>query len=145
VTCRCLNSRLGIGRLNPPDSIWGVSSAHGPACISHRNVKRMVDALQRAVPIPQLEIMVHRAFRRQILRQRLPLLISELEIDTSKRLRRRWGSVCGVASVQPATVCAKAPESETARSRACAGVMSVTSGRCAILATSRRRTSERLS
>jgi len=44
-----------------------------PSLFAHRNVKRMVDALQRAVPIPQLEIMMHRAFRREILGKGLPL------------------------------------------------------------------------
>src|SRR5215203_5525962 len=32
-----------------------------------------MDALQRAVPIPEFEIVVHRALRRQILGKRLPL------------------------------------------------------------------------
>ena len=49
--------------------------------LAHCNVKRMVDALQRAVPIPQLEIMVHRAFRRQIPGQRLPLAASPQQIE----------------------------------------------------------------
>ena len=44
-----------------------------PVALAGLDIERMVDALQRAVPIPQLEIMVHRAFRRQILGQRLPL------------------------------------------------------------------------
>ena len=49
--------------------------------LAHRDVKRMVDALQRAVPIPQLEIMVHRAFRRQILGQRLPLAAGPQDVE----------------------------------------------------------------
>lgn len=49
--------------------------------LAHRDVKRMVDALQRAVPIPQLEIMVHRAFRRQILGQRLPLAAGPQQVQ----------------------------------------------------------------
>ena len=36
-------------------------------------VKRMVDALQRAIPIPQIEIVVGRAFRDKVLGQRVPL------------------------------------------------------------------------
>ena len=32
-----------------------------------RHVQRVMDALQGAVPVPELEIVVHRAFRRQIL------------------------------------------------------------------------------
>ena len=49
--------------------------------LAHRDVKRIVDALQRAVPIPQLEIMVHRAFRRQILGQRLPLAAGPQQVE----------------------------------------------------------------
>lgn len=49
--------------------------------LAHHHVKRMVDAIQRAVPIPQLEIMVHRAFRRQILGQRLPLASGPQQIE----------------------------------------------------------------
>ena len=41
--------------------------------LAYRHVKRMVDALQRAVPIPQHEVGMRRALWRQILRQRLPL------------------------------------------------------------------------
>jgi len=37
------------------------------------NIERMVDALQRAVPIPQHEVRMRCALRRQILGQRLPL------------------------------------------------------------------------
>ena len=49
--------------------------------LAHRHVQRMVDTLQRAVPIPQFEIMVHRAFRRQILGQRLPLPSGPQQIE----------------------------------------------------------------
>src|SRR5438094_10410602 len=37
------------------------------------DIERVMDALQRAVPIPQHEVGMRGAFRRQILRQRLPL------------------------------------------------------------------------
>ena len=37
------------------------------------DIERVMDALQRAVPIPQHEIRMRGALRRQILRQRLPL------------------------------------------------------------------------
>src|SRR6202035_2972569 len=37
------------------------------------DIKCVMDALQRAVPIPQHEVGMRGAFRRQILRQRLPL------------------------------------------------------------------------
>jgi hypothetical protein len=40
---------------------------------AHRDVKCMMDALQRAVPVPQHEVIMRGAFRRQILGQRLPL------------------------------------------------------------------------
>src|SRR5580693_5095359 len=49
--------------------------------LAHRHIKRIVAALQRAVPIPQLEIMVHRALRRQILGQRLPLAAGPQQVE----------------------------------------------------------------
>ena len=49
--------------------------------LAHRDVKRIVDALQRAVPIPQLEIMVHRALRWKIFGQRLPLAAGPQQVE----------------------------------------------------------------
>jgi hypothetical protein len=40
---------------------------------SRRHVQLVMDVLQGPVPVPELEIVVHRALRRQFLRQRLPL------------------------------------------------------------------------
>ena len=47
-----------------------------------------MDALQRAVPVPQREIMVRRALGRQILRQRLPLATPpwELRLDSVEEI-----------------------------------------------------------
>src|SRR6476646_4947904 len=36
-------------------------------------IKRVMDAIERAVPSPQVKIVVHRAARRQVLRDRSPL------------------------------------------------------------------------
>ena len=41
--------------------------------LAHCNVKRVVDAFHSAIPVPELEIVVHRALRRQVFGQRLPL------------------------------------------------------------------------
>ena len=41
--------------------------------LAHPHVQRVMDAFQGAVRVPELEIVVHRARRRQILRQRLPM------------------------------------------------------------------------
>src|SRR5215204_6534772 len=44
------------------------------ACVlPHLNIERVVDALQRPVPVPQVEVLPDGAARRQVLRQRLPL------------------------------------------------------------------------
>src|SRR5215475_1041448 len=45
------------------------------------NIERVMDALQRAVPIPQHEIRMRGALRRQILRQGLPLAASREHIE----------------------------------------------------------------
>ena len=37
------------------------------------HIKRVMDAIERAVPTPQIEIVVQRAARRQVLRDRPPL------------------------------------------------------------------------
>jgi hypothetical protein len=41
--------------------------------LARSDVERVVDALQRSVPIPQHEVRMRRALRRQVLGQRLPL------------------------------------------------------------------------
>jgi hypothetical protein len=48
----------------------------------------MVDALQRAVPVPQLQIVVHRALRRQVFWQSLPLAAGALMKMASHGLAR---------------------------------------------------------
>src|SRR6202011_5742466 len=45
------------------------------------DIERVMDALQRAVPIPQHEVGMRGAFRRQILRQRLPLAARREHIE----------------------------------------------------------------
>ena len=37
------------------------------------DIKQVMEPLQRAVPLPQHEVVVHRALRRQVLRQGVPL------------------------------------------------------------------------
>jgi hypothetical protein len=44
-----------------------------PAClVPNRDRKDVMDAAERAVPVPQVEVLPDRAARRQVLRQRLP-------------------------------------------------------------------------
>src|SRR3981081_2521948 len=47
----------------------GVSAGQLPALY----IERVMDAIERAVPSPQVKIVVHRAARRQVLRDRSPL------------------------------------------------------------------------
>ena len=43
------------------------------------NIERVMDALQCPVPVPQVKIVMHRALRRQVLRQGLCAIGSEAE------------------------------------------------------------------
>ena len=53
-----------------------------PALVHARSdIERMMNALQRAVPIPQHEIRMRRALRRQVLRQRLPLATRRKHVE----------------------------------------------------------------
>ena len=45
------------------------------------DIERVVDALQRTIPIPQHEVRVRRALRRQVLRQRLPLATGRQHVE----------------------------------------------------------------
>ena len=44
-----------------------------PFFLAYRDVKRMMYALKRSIPVPQFEIVVDRALGRKVLGQRLPL------------------------------------------------------------------------
>ena len=52
-----------------------------PGPLARLDIERVVDAFQRAVPIPQAEIVVRRALRRQILGQSLPLTAGRQHIE----------------------------------------------------------------
>ena len=52
-----------------------------PARLADRDIKRLVDTVQRAIPI--LKIEMRRAFRRQIFRQSLPLAAGREHIEDS--------------------------------------------------------------
>ena len=57
-----------------------------PAClVPNRDRKDVMDAAERAVPVPQVEVLPDRAARRQVLRQRLPRV-------TPSTAHRRWRS-----------------------------------------------------
>jgi len=62
-------SRFGALTVDDRGSWAGLSTL----TLARGNIERMVDALQRAVPIPQHEVRMHCTLRRQVLRQRLPL------------------------------------------------------------------------
>jgi len=49
--------------------------------VAYRQVEGMMDALQRAVPVPQSEILMGRALRRQVLRQRRPLAAGRQHVE----------------------------------------------------------------
>jgi hypothetical protein len=52
-----------------------------PSRLADRDIKRLVDTVQRAIPIPKIEM--RRAFRRQIFRQSLPLAAGREHIEDS--------------------------------------------------------------
>src|SRR4051812_1277312 len=52
-----------------------------PRILPHLNIERVVNALERSVPIPQVEVLPDGAARRQVLRQRLPLAPRPEHID----------------------------------------------------------------
>src|SRR5271154_6992909 len=52
-----------------------------PGPLARLDVERVMDALQRAVPIPQAKVVVRRALRRQILGQSLPLAAGRQHIE----------------------------------------------------------------
>jgi hypothetical protein len=54
-----------------------------PSRLADRDIKRLMDTVQRAIPIPQLKIEMRRAFRRQIFRQSLPLAAGREHIEDS--------------------------------------------------------------
>src|ERR1700745_464589 len=49
--------------------------------LAHRDIERVVDTLQRAIPVPQLQIIVHCTLWRQIFRQRLPLAARPQDVE----------------------------------------------------------------
>src|ERR1700747_2335666 len=51
--------------------------------LAHRDIERVVDTLQRAIPVPQLQIIVHCTLWRQIFRQRLPLASRPQDVEDS--------------------------------------------------------------
>ena len=53
------------------DAGRGACSAHG--FLSALDVEHMMDAIQRAIPVPQAEVIVHGPSGRQLLGQRAPL------------------------------------------------------------------------
>ena len=61
--------------------IAAVGLASRPSLLARRDVERVVDALQRAVPVPQHEVVMRRALRRQVLRQRLPLAAGRQHVE----------------------------------------------------------------
>ena len=67
-----------------------------------------MDALQGAVPVPELEIVVHRLFRRQILVQRLPLAAGpqhvKIPFNTSRTFTDRLRPPCRPGGIMGATI-----------------------------------------
>jgi hypothetical protein len=70
-------SRFGALTVDDRGS-WAGFPALALAC---GDIECVVDALQCSVPIPQHEVRMRRAFRRQVLRQRLPLATSREHVE----------------------------------------------------------------
>jgi hypothetical protein len=62
-----------LGALGVDDR--GTRARFASSRLADRDIERLVDTLQRAVPIPQLKIEMRRALRRQIFRQSLPFSV----------------------------------------------------------------------
>src|SRR6266478_5637452 len=65
-----------------------VDDRRGRACLpsrllAYRHIERVMDALQRAIPGPQVEIGPHCALRRQVFGQRLPLAACPQHVENS--------------------------------------------------------------
>ena len=52
-----------------------------PSLLAHRDIERVMDALDGAFPFPTREIVPHRALRRQVLRQRAPLAAGRKHVE----------------------------------------------------------------
>src|SRR5712692_10702251 len=51
--------------------------------LAHRHVEHVMHTLQRAIPCPQIEIVPHRALRRQVFGERLPLAAGPQHIENA--------------------------------------------------------------
>src|SRR5262249_36989167 len=80
------------GRARPPFlralGTLAVDDRRGRACLpsrllAYRHIKRVMNALQRAIPGPQVEIGPYRALRRQVLGQRLPLAARRQHVENA--------------------------------------------------------------
>src|SRR6478735_7895951 len=69
----------GLGALAVDDR--GRRARLAAFALPRRHIERMVNALQRAVPLPQHEISVRRALWRQVLRQRCPLATGREHVE----------------------------------------------------------------
>jgi hypothetical protein len=70
-----------LGALGVDDRV--IRARLSPSRLADRDIKRLVNTAQRAIPIPQLKIEMRRAFRRQIFRQSLPLAAGREHIEDS--------------------------------------------------------------
>lgn len=52
-----------------------------PFLLACRDIERVMEALQRAIPVPQHEVAMRRALGRQVLRQRLPLATGRKHVE----------------------------------------------------------------
>ena len=69
-----------------PLALWlSITAADGlasrPSRVAYRHIERVVDALERAVPVPQHEVVMCRRLRRQVLGQRRPLAARPKNIE----------------------------------------------------------------
>ena len=59
----------------------GCWTGPAPCCFTAFDVKRRVDAVERPVPVPQVEIIINRALWRQIFRDRAPLAAGAEDVE----------------------------------------------------------------
>ena len=69
----------GLGALAVDDR--GRRARLAPFLLACRDIERVMEALQRAIPVPQHEVAMRRALGRQVLRQRLPLATGRKHVE----------------------------------------------------------------
>jgi hypothetical protein len=75
----------GLGTLTVYDR--GRRARLAPLLLACRDIERVVEALQHAIPVPQHEVGMRRALGRQVLWKRLPLATGRKHVEDNANLR----------------------------------------------------------